>query len=209
MIYVGCHTTKKLDDGYMGSGRYICEAIKKDGLENFEKEILFVFDTKKEMLDKEEEIVDNIFRNREDTYNVALGGLGYGMQGVKLSKETCEKMSNSRRGKKRIFSEKHRQSLRIACKKRKPQTPEMIEKRIAPLRGRKKPPLTEEIKNKIRLTKKLNPPIFTDEHRARIAERFRNTIWISNEKLQKTKMVKPEHLDAFLKDGWIRGRIRY
>lgn len=73
-IYIGLHKTRNLDDGYMGSGKLIRFAIKEHGIENFAKEILFVFDNPKEMIDKEIELVTKSFCLREDTYNLALGG---------------------------------------------------------------------------------------------------------------------------------------
>lgn len=35
--YIGQHRTKKLNDGYLGSGTNIIRAIKKYGKENFKK----------------------------------------------------------------------------------------------------------------------------------------------------------------------------
>ena len=54
-IYIGVHKTDNLNDGYMGSGKVISQAIKKHGLENFRKDILEFFD------------------NEESMYNLGLG----------------------------------------------------------------------------------------------------------------------------------------
>jgi hypothetical protein len=58
----------------MGSGKELKKEYKKEGKENFKKEILFQFDNKEEMLAKEKEIVDEVFIKRSDTYNLILGG---------------------------------------------------------------------------------------------------------------------------------------
>lgn len=75
-IYVGKHQTHDVNDGYMGSGKMLLRAIKKYGVENFEKTILHVFDDEASMNAKEAEIVNEEFCAREDTYNLCPGGKG-------------------------------------------------------------------------------------------------------------------------------------
>ena len=75
-FYIGSHKTKNLDDKYMGSGKYLNRAIQKYGIENFEKEILFVFTNPNEMYAKEAEIVNEEFLTTQNTYNLKVGGFG-------------------------------------------------------------------------------------------------------------------------------------
>ena len=71
-FYIGMHQTKKLDDGYMGSGKRLKLAIKKYGIENFNKEILHIFDNEEDMKNKEKELVIL----DEMSYNLCEGGKG-------------------------------------------------------------------------------------------------------------------------------------
>lgn len=75
-IYIGKHQTKNLDDGYMGSGKLIGASIKKYGLDNFTKSILFIFDNEEEMNAKEKELVSEEFCLSNGTYNLCIGGEG-------------------------------------------------------------------------------------------------------------------------------------
>lgn len=75
-IYIGYHSTEDLNDNYLGSGKILKRAIEKNGLENFTKEILYVFPSKEEALDKEKELVNEAFVQRDDTYNMKIGGEG-------------------------------------------------------------------------------------------------------------------------------------
>jgi hypothetical protein len=121
-FYVGSHKTKKLDDNYMGSGIYIKRAIKQHGVENFKKEILFVFRTPEEMYAKETEIVNEDFLKTENTYNMTVGGFGgwdyankKGLNNSSKSKETLMKGANSTRLKWQTDSEfRQRESENIS-----------------------------------------------------------------------------------------------
>jgi len=74
--YIGYHSTENLDDDYLGSGTALKLAITKYGNDNFAKNILFVFPTKEEALNKEREIVNEEFISKDDNYNLKYGGEG-------------------------------------------------------------------------------------------------------------------------------------
>lgn len=73
-IYIGIHVTDNLADGYMGSGSALKRAQQKYGMENFRKEYIHIFDSVDEMLDMESTLVNETFIQRQDTYNIILGG---------------------------------------------------------------------------------------------------------------------------------------
>jgi group I intron endonuclease len=75
-FYIGVHKTKNIEDGYMGSGKILRQAIEKYGIENFQKEILEYFSDSKSMLKREKEIVTEEFLSRSDVYNLRKGGDG-------------------------------------------------------------------------------------------------------------------------------------
>lgn len=89
-IYIGVHETENPDvfDGYIGNSINIYNrrwaldhpkfpfhyAVIKYGIQNFKRETLFKFDTKKEAYDKEAEIVTEEFIKLNNNYNIAVGG---------------------------------------------------------------------------------------------------------------------------------------
>ena len=105
-IYVGVHKTKDLDDGYFGSGKILNRAIQKHGKDNFKKDIISLFDTYKEALEYEKNIVNEEFVARKDTYNIKLGGLG-GFDYINSTKEVAEKRSKTMLGSNNHFYGKH------------------------------------------------------------------------------------------------------
>ena len=72
--YIGFHSTDDLDDGYMGSGKLIIQAIEKYGIDNFKKEIIQIFDNKEDAENLERQLVNEEYVKRPDTYNISLGG---------------------------------------------------------------------------------------------------------------------------------------
>lgn len=89
-IYIGVHKTKDPNkfDGYIGNGIYITQpytyqhsktafqcAVKKYGVKNFVRKTLAIFNTEQEASDLEEQIVNEKFLERDDVYNMVLGGV--------------------------------------------------------------------------------------------------------------------------------------
>ena len=75
--YIGQHATEDLNDGYIGSGAFIKQAIKKYGKENFKKEIL-EFAEDRETLNKLEIEYIKKYNAAKDRsfYNLTEGGEG-------------------------------------------------------------------------------------------------------------------------------------
>lgn len=115
-IYIGQHICSCKQCSYMGSGNAVKKAFKKHGLENFKKEILFEFDTFKEMNEKEAEIVTRNFIEEDSNYNLVTGGKAQGIPCMK----TREKLSIAKMN--RHVDEKTREKLSIAAKNRSAET---------------------------------------------------------------------------------------
>jgi len=73
-IYVGVHSSNIKNDSYLGSGKLLKRAIKKYGTKNFKRITLHYCLEESHMLEIEAQIVDQWFIDRNDTYNITLGG---------------------------------------------------------------------------------------------------------------------------------------
>jgi len=172
MIYVGAHGTININDNYMGSGTDLELAIIKEGKENFIKEILMIFPTKKEMFKAERYVVNKKFVAREDTYNKTTGG------GGSDGGWTDEHRKNSQRKQKFLHEN----------------NPEWVKKKAKKIskanKGKKR---SEEIKKKMQIlqTGKKNSAY--------------GKCYIHNPKTQQNKRIKPEELQFYLSNGWVKG----
>lgn len=75
-FYIGMHSTYNLEDGYLGSGKMLHYSITKYGKENHEREILEYLPTRKELIKREEEIVNEDLINEALCMNLMEGGRG-------------------------------------------------------------------------------------------------------------------------------------
>jgi group I intron endonuclease len=96
-FYIGVHATNNLNDGYLGSGKLLKRAIKKYGIENFKREILFDFETLDEAYSKEGELVTSGFIENQDNYNLRTGGEGGTPSSA--SREKLKRRKNPWKGK--------------------------------------------------------------------------------------------------------------
>lgn len=121
-IYVGCHATDDLNDGYLGSGNLLKKAIGKYGSSNFIRRILHVVSSPEDMFKIEASIVTEEFVSRNDTYNLVPGGFGgFKVQDITIWKE---KLKIARQGKTPTLGLKHtektKQKISSAHKGRTP-----------------------------------------------------------------------------------------
>lgn len=117
MYYIGCHQTSNIDDGYLGSGKYLRRAIKTYGVENFSKQILFHCNTVDDMFVKETEIVNEDVVKDKNSYNLKIGGSGGnpGIVGAFSGKKHTSESKNkiSIKALQQITTDTKRQKLSI------------------------------------------------------------------------------------------------
>lgn len=196
-IYIGCHKTDDLDDGYMGSGLALKRALEKYGAENFEKEYLHIFDTAEEMFEKETELVNESFVARSDTYNIKEGGNG-GFDHI-TPEQIAER--NRRIAKNRVIDKQQRIEV-IRKIHAQPGHLDRVREGVAryverngggSFTGKKHSPETiakMSESSKGMLSGKDNP--------------MYGKCWIHNDK-QSIRVDKAD-LESYIADGWIKGR---
>lgn len=196
-FYIGKHSTNNLDDEYMGSGKYIKRAIQKYGIENFRKEILFIFTDENEAYLKEREIVNEEFIKRTDVYNIIIGG------------DCFESINNNI-----ILRKEKNKKAAISMNKINWNNPEFIK--------RNKERMIIQNKKLRELGVLKNPPNWTgkkhkEETKIKIGEKNSEnqkgeknsqygTCWIYHFEFG-NKKIKKMDLNQYLSMGWIKGRI--
>lgn len=109
-IYIGCHATNDLEDGYIGSGKLLKKAVKKYGKENFKFEILHFFNNPTDMFECERRLVTIDLVESDESYNLVVGGSG-GFKVLNVD-EWKSKLKESRKGKKPALGLRHSEETR-------------------------------------------------------------------------------------------------
>jgi len=211
--YIGVHKTKELEDGYLGSGKYLSKAIRKYGIENFERKVLKLCETPEEMFNMESVLVDADFIARADTYNVKEGGQG-GFDHINNLHDKEWRSANARKGREAAnkklleqFGENWRSEIgKIGAAAKTPEMCKAIgQKALATTLERNNghgwslgKKHSKETRQKISKAKKGN--CFGEKN-----SQF-GTCWICNTKLQQAKKIKKNDLGHWLKQGWQTGR---
>lgn len=177
----------------MGSSQILKRAIDKYGLENFKKEILFIFDTEQEMSNKEAELVTQEVVNNPFCYNLKLGGIG------KWGTSDSQRTENGLRVKKNkmgIFSkENHDKTIN---------NPEWINKYSLKNKDRQLAAYQKCWGNSDKKSE-----IIAQRKAANFQKGSKNsqfgTCWITNGHLN--KKIKLEDLSSHIEKGWKRGRL--
>lgn len=75
-IYIGVRTHPNPNlDKYMGSGTCIQKVIEIEGIKNFKKEIIKIFNTREEAENYESSLLTEEFCNNSETYNISRTGI--------------------------------------------------------------------------------------------------------------------------------------
>lgn len=181
-FYYGIHSTNNLEDGYMGSGSRLQIAYKKYGIENFSKEIIKFFDTRKEALEYEAKVVNENLIKDDCCYNLVIGG-----SGDYHEEHICKPNKTSLKPGEVIVKKKGTNKFFVINKH------DIIDISKYEFTWNNKHH-KEESKNKVR--EKMTPKNSKNPR-----------VWVCKD--NKVKYLLKTKLDEYLKDGWQLGRVGY
>jgi len=192
--YYGMHSTYKLDDGYLGSGKILRYSIRKYGKENFSIYFLEFFSSREELVDAEIRwITEEMILNDSLCMNLKKGGLGGIINDehqIKMRKGASIWMTNLWKNKEWVNEFKIDTSER---NKKQYEDGRREKKYFFDWNGKKHTDKTKSIiaqKNSINQKGEKNSQF--------------GTCWITKE--GNNKKIKKEEFEIYLNDGWIKGR---
>ena len=202
-FYYGVHSTNNLNDDYMGSGKLFKRAVGKYGKENFVKEVLFIFDTAEEMFAKEKEIVNKLFIESNNTYNIMEGGRGSFSHINEYGKNLYGQNGDMNHGGKNLINgnklksfllehgllDKWKENVSYALK-------EKWKRDGFHWTGRK---------HKDESKKKIGEKLKLAQSGAKNSQY--GTCWVYHSETNKNLKIKKEELQKYLTNGYVKGRV--
>lgn len=186
-VYIGVHATKTPNDSYLGSGKYLRNAIKKYGKDNFLKEVIATFANERDMLDFESWLVNEDFIKTANTYNLKTGGIG-SFSYINSSFGIQQKRIQSIRNSKHLYT-----PFRDEKNRHKPSSEQLRELSKAS----QSPTARAKRKATLKATK----------HQVGCKNSQFGTKWVSNLESNVTIKIKSSQVREYLSKGWILGRI--
>jgi hypothetical protein len=168
--YIGVHSTDNLDDGYLGSGKIICNLVNAHPPEEFERQIHADFPTREQAIDLEAMLVQPFLIDKgffplvlncmpggsantkafsgtsRQRMSAAKKGKPGNNKGTTFSEQACKNMSNAQLGKKQTQDHKHKVSVALKGKPKPPRTAEHTANFVKANLGRKDSAETRERK---------------------------------------------------------------
>lgn len=216
--YIGMHSTNDLNDGYLGSGKYLKRSIKKNKKENFKIEKIEFFENRKELIKGEKKIVTPELLKDPLCMNLREGG-GGSIEGVEHSEDYKLRMSLH---SSKTFAE------RVGVERAK-EWSENISKAL--IKYNNEVGVSDETRKKLSESHKGQKAWNSGKKTGLIPWNkgvsgsmkgkgcgvkkgvipwnkgiSNNKVWIFNEALKETKQISPKELENFVSLGWKKGR---
>ena len=98
--YLGMHSTNRLDDGYLGSGKRLYYELNKYGRNNFKFEILEQFNSREELIQAEINLITEQDLKNPNCLNLKQGGSGgFTDENRKKARQVTDKILEEKYGK--------------------------------------------------------------------------------------------------------------
>lgn len=189
--YYGMHSTDNVDDGYLGSGKFLANSIKKHGVDNHVCEHLEFLENREKLREREREIVNDDLLKDSLCMNLKKGGDG----GGGLWNEEHAQKFHAAGGKKvlQILNQRHVEKLKTDAAYKEKYRKTLSVAQTGSKNGFFGKQHTPEYKKAVGLKNSI--------HQSGEGNSMHNKCWITNEIESKT-MKKGESLP----DGWRFGR---
>jgi hypothetical protein len=192
--YYGMHSTYKLNDGYLGSGKILRYSILKYGKENFSIKIIEFLSSREDLINAEINLItEEMLIDNNLCMNLKKGGMG----GI---------ISNEHQIKMKEGASKWMNSLW--------KDEEWVKKFKSGVSNRNKEQYENGVRQKVYFYDWTGKNL-SDETKRKIGEKNSlnqkgeknsqfGTCWITREGLN--KKIKKEDLEIYLSEGWVKGR---